>query len=156
MNASASGRLPCALSNPVLPLERIGAIVSPILVVDDDESIRDTLRCLLEDEGYLVHQAPNGQIGLERLRDSEHGLVVLLDYSMPIMDGFAVLRTVADDAGLMARHRFVLITAHSTLLPPEMRNLLADLDVPVCAKPFSIDTILDAVEQAMGALVRSA
>src|SRR5690348_14679781 len=50
-----------------------------ILIVDDDNAIRDTLREALEDEGYEVHEAANGIACLEKLRASQEGMVVLLD-----------------------------------------------------------------------------
>jgi CheY-like chemotaxis protein len=58
----------------------------PVLVVDDDKDIRETLQELLEDEGYVVFTARNGGEALERVRAGQPGLVVL-DLFMPVMDG---------------------------------------------------------------------
>jgi CheY-like chemotaxis protein len=61
-----------------------------ILVVDDDDDIRSTLREFLENRGYTVHLAANGREALDRLRQGMRrpGLI-LLDMMMPVMDGNA-------------------------------------------------------------------
>jgi GAF domain-containing protein/CheY-like chemotaxis protein len=59
----------------------------PVLVVDDDVTLRQLLWRMLEPEGYTVVEAENGRVALERLR-SVSPSVVLLDLMMPEMDGF--------------------------------------------------------------------
>ena len=59
----------------------------PVLVVDDDATLRQLLRRMLEPEGYTVVEAENGRVALERLRGVSPS-VVLLDLMMPEMDGF--------------------------------------------------------------------
>ena len=59
----------------------------PVLVVDDDVTVRQLLRRMLEPAGYTVVEAENGRAALERLRETSPG-VVLLDLMMPEMDGF--------------------------------------------------------------------
>gem|GEM_PF-144445 len=59
----------------------------PVLVVDDDATLRQLLRRILEPEGYTVVEAENGRVALERARGASPGLV-LLDLMMPEMDGF--------------------------------------------------------------------
>jgi len=59
----------------------------PVLIVDDDASVRQLLRRMLEPEGYTVIEAENGRAALERLREVSPS-AVLLDLMMPEMDGF--------------------------------------------------------------------
>jgi GAF domain-containing protein/DNA-binding response OmpR family regulator len=59
----------------------------PVLVVDDDATLRQLLRRMLEPEGFAVVEAANGRVALERLRDVSPS-VILLDLMMPEMDGF--------------------------------------------------------------------
>ena len=59
----------------------------PVLVVDDDATLRQLLRRMLEPEGYTVVEAENGRVALERLREMAPS-VILLDLMMPEMDGF--------------------------------------------------------------------
>jgi len=58
-----------------------------VLVVDDDLAMRDLIRRILESEGYVVVEAENGRVALERVRDDKPGLI-LLDLMMPETDGF--------------------------------------------------------------------
>ncbi len=60
----------------------------PVLIVEDDESIRETLRLFLEFEGYRVLTASSGQEGLAALPGPDSPGLVLLDLMMPVMDGW--------------------------------------------------------------------
>ena len=71
----------------VLEKYRVDQLPGPVLVVDDDQEVRDMLRRLLENEGLTVAEADNGRTGLERMAEQRPGLV-LLDLMMPEMDGF--------------------------------------------------------------------
>jgi PAS domain S-box-containing protein len=62
-----------------------------ILLVEDDEPTRTLLRRTLQDDGWTVAEADNGQVGLDALEEVEPELV-LLDLMMPKMDGFEFLR----------------------------------------------------------------
>lgn len=65
----------------------------PILVVDDDPSIREMLVLILETRGFDVRQAADGMKALERAR-AEPPSLILLDLMMPGMDGFEVLEAM--------------------------------------------------------------
>jgi len=58
-----------------------------LLIVDDEEAIRQTLRMFIEDEGYQTLEAVDGVAALAVARASADALVVLLDYMMPRLDG---------------------------------------------------------------------
>jgi CheY-like chemotaxis protein len=61
-----------------------------VLVIDDDEGIREVLRDILEAEGYRVATAANGREALTRLRgEGDCPCIILLDLMMPVMDGWA-------------------------------------------------------------------
>ena len=119
-----------------------------VLVVEDDDATREVLVDLLTDGGYTVYEAPDGKPALERLRAHPEGLVVLLDWMMPGIDGLAVLQAVAAESPLARRHRYILMSATGRWLPPEMARLLEQLNVSSVPKPFDIDEMLAAVEQA--------
>lgn len=124
-----------------------------VLVVDDDPGIRESVRLLLEDEGYTVEEAPDGAVGLRLLARSPDALIALVDYRMPLVDGQELLRTVADDTKLLKRHTYVLFTANRDLLSPKFKQLLTAHHIPVMEKPFEIDTLLDTVAHAHEELV---
>jgi adenylate cyclase len=67
-----------------------------VLVVEDDQATRMTLTRLLKSDGWEVDEAPNGRIGLERLRKAPSDLI-LLDLMMPEMDGFEFLAQLRRD-----------------------------------------------------------
>jgi CheY-like chemotaxis protein/signal transduction histidine kinase len=69
-----------------------------VLVVDDDYDLRETMRDVLEEEGYTVQTASNGQEALDCLRDGESPEVVLLDLMMPVMDGWHFLDEISRDS----------------------------------------------------------
>jgi len=73
--------------------------MATVLVVEDEFGIADLIQAVLEDEGYRVLTAVNGKQGLELLTGERPDLV-FLDYMMPVMDGAAVLRSVAGDPSL--------------------------------------------------------
>ena len=62
-----------------------------VLVVDDDNSILDTVTSILESEGHQVMAASGGEEALSMVR-AWHPTLVLLDMRMPIMDGWAVAK----------------------------------------------------------------
>lgn len=78
-----------AVSSPSVP-------PATILVVDDDETMRDLLRRMLERAGYAVVLAANGRDALERLRDQPTDLIVT-DMVMPEMDGIELIRKLATE-----------------------------------------------------------
>ena len=72
-----------------------------ILVVDDEEGIRDIIKEYLSPHGYVVDEAANGLIALELLEKNKYALVVL-DIMMPKMDGWSLLRELRKSSNLPA------------------------------------------------------
>lgn len=119
-----------------------------VLVVDDDRAIRETLRFVLEDEGYHVLEAPDGMAALDVLRTTLTPTVVLLDLMMPRLDGVGVLSAVAHDSRLANQNAYIVITANRYRLDNRAAHLLTDLHVAVVPKPFDMDALLDTVALA--------
>jgi len=115
-----------------------------VLVVDDDKGIRDLLEGLLQEEGYNVAAARNGREALELLRKradlGPH--VILLDLMMPVLDGYAVMETLAADARLRDSHALVVMSAAQRLYEGHF-----DLANALLPKPFAIDDVLETVSQ---------
>lgn len=59
-----------------------------VLIVEDDTDLRDALSQILEEEGYRVSPAEHGLDALERLRDGKKPCLILLDLTMPVMNGW--------------------------------------------------------------------
>ncbi len=85
--------------------------MAKILIIDDEKSIRSTLREILEYEKYEVAEAEDGEIGLEMLSNNDFD-VVLCDVRMPKMDGIEVLEK-SHSQGLDTA--FIMVSAHGTI-----------------------------------------
>ncbi len=68
-----------------------------MLIVDDDPEIRQVMRLVLEDEGYQVLEAINGEDALEIVCQNQPSMVIL-DLTMPVMDGMEFLSIFRKDA----------------------------------------------------------
>jgi CheY-like chemotaxis protein len=108
-----------------------------VLVVDDDESIRDSLKVALELSGYRATLACDGELALAWLKHSPPPSLILLDLMMPVMDGWALLAKLRDEPRL-ASIPVVLITAFG-------RDLGTAADEPVLQKPIELDHLLQSV-----------
>ncbi|TAE08876.1 MAG: sigma-54-dependent Fis family transcriptional regulator [Bacteroidetes bacterium] len=82
-----------------------------ILIVDDEKSIRYTLRDILEFEKYEVEEAQDGLEGYEMVKNNDYDLV-LCDIKMPKMDGMEVLEKAME---LGKDTQFIMISAHGTI-----------------------------------------
>lgn len=126
--------------------------MTQVLIADDDADLRETVRTLLESDGYAVSEATNGREALAALRSSSTPLVALLDMVMPGLSGLQVLEAVAADPVLSARHAYLLLTANHRPLLDGTADLLAQLGVIVVHKPFDIDFLLAEVARASARL----
>jgi CheY-like chemotaxis protein len=109
-----------------------------ILVVDDDESIRQIVSLCLSDEGYDVAEAPNGEIALAMLADQPASLI-LLDMRMPVMDGWEFARRYRLTPG--PRAPIVAFVASLNV----QQDLAAIEVAAILNKPFDLDDLLTAV-----------
>ncbi len=85
--------------------------MAKILIIDDEKSIRYTLRDILEYENYEVDEAQDGEEGYEKIKKNKYD-VALCDIKMPKMDGMEVLEKVAE---LGKDTQFIMISAHGTI-----------------------------------------
>src|SRR6266545_1579326 len=85
----------------------------PILVVEDDPDIRDSMQMVLEDEGFQVITAANGAEAEQELERIEQPCVVLLDLMMPVMTGWEVLEHLRRDGRLDDHGLHVIVVSAS-------------------------------------------
>jgi DNA-binding response OmpR family regulator len=110
-----------------------------VLVVDDDDDIRLLLKELLGRAGYDVDEAPDGRTALRRLYERPPALVIL-DVTMPEMDGYQTLERIRDLSDVPV----IMLTARSQELE-KVRGLSAGADDYV-AKPFGRQELLARVQ----------
>ncbi len=119
----------------------MSALPGRILVVDDNDALRENLAEALELEGYDVAVASDGQGALARLGENPDFAVVLLDLMMPGMDGREVLGRIRSDPRL-ASLRVVITTGHTG--PRARAGVPADAFL---TKPFGVRELLAAIRQ---------
>ena len=109
----------------------------PILVVDDDESIRDMLRGVLASAGYKVSLAADGEAALVAI-EAERPALVLLDMRMPKVDGWEFARRL--------RQRGLHLPILVMTAIGDARSSAAEIEaVGYLAKPFEVDQLLTQV-----------
>ena len=123
---------------------------SQILIIEDDNDIRDSLCQLLEDEGYRVVSAANGQEGLESLRQLSEPCLILLDLFMPVMDGREFLERLSElraSGAAPAAYSKVLVLSAA---PPqgEMAVAIRHRAEGFIRKPVDVDALLSELQRA--------
>ena len=120
--------------------------MTEILLVEDEQPVRATIRDLLEDAGYAVSEAGDGRQGLEACGAAHYDLVIT-DMLMPRTDGVELIQA------LTSRHADMPILAISGggRVPGELCLTLAGSlgAVATLAKPFSRDALLAAVASCL-------
>lgn len=114
-----------------------------ILVVDDEEMIRDLCYHILTSEGYQVQMTSNGAAALEELKRDDPDLLIT-DIKMPEMDGLELFERVKQ---LNQDIVTIFITGHGTL-DTAIESLMRGVDGFVL-KPFTQEELLNAVERAV-------
>jgi CheY-like chemotaxis protein len=119
-----------------------------VLVVDDDQSIRESLCELLTDEGHRTVGASNGQEALDVLRADGRPCVILLDIMMPVMDGVAFrVRQLGDPE--LSTIPVAVITAAGQAAASSMHA------EAILHKPLRLEIVLEVVERFCPAGLRS-
>ncbi|GAC1352566.1 MAG: response regulator [Polyangiales bacterium] len=117
-----------------------------VLIVEDDQEIRDTLCEILSEEGYGVAGVENGMVALDWLRHQPNPGVILLDLMMPIMNGWQFRAEQMRDPAL-AKIPVVIISATGSA----SQNVVP-LDDPAAfiRKPIDLQKLLETVERCCG------
>jgi CheY-like chemotaxis protein len=112
-----------------------------VMVVDDDEDIREMLKFFLEGEGYRVAAAASGRDAWRQLKTRERPSLILLDLMMPVMDGEAFLKMLR--ASPLAGIPVVIMSGHK-LASGNTGRLKEDYCL---LKPVEFDELLEVVRR---------
>jgi CheY-like chemotaxis protein len=132
------------LQHPIDPTRPTAKSAQPktVLIVEDDEGIRETFRFALELENYTVFTAANGQIGFELLATIPKPCVILLDLMMPVMDGWGFVDVIGKDVSFV-EIPIVVISAFAD----KAKTIRAQR---VLEKPVDLNTLSQIVNQYCG------
>ncbi len=112
-----------------------------ILIVDDDESIRKVLATILEEEGYVVDTAENGQEAIKKSNTKLYNLATV-DFRLPDMEGTKLLSMMKETTPKMVK---IIITGYPSLQNAvEAVNRGADGYI---VKPFNVDDVLNTIRE---------
>ena len=126
--------------------------IGPILLVDDYEDARLTVREALESAGYVVVEAKDGQQALSLLvsRPDLPVSLIVLDLQMPVMDGWRLLELLRCYVGL-AKIPVIVASSHE-LLPERTRHPA----IFGCIRaPYKLEELIDMVDSCMAGGSRS-
>ena len=110
-----------------------------ILLIEDDDNIREILALTLESEGYKVQSTSNGAEALDYLKTHAHPGLILLDWIMPLMNGAEFVKIQDSDSRL--RKIPTLIISATT---PELHQRFPAVQ-DCFLKPFSVSSLLERI-----------
>jgi DNA-binding NtrC family response regulator len=114
-----------------------------ILVVDDDEGIRNSMAAILGDEGYTVDLAANGSEAIRKTELTAYD-IALIDIRLPDMEGIELLTRLKDT---IPRVRKIMVTGF-----PSMQNAIEAVNKNADAyvlKPVEVDKLLDTIREQL-------
>ena len=119
--------------------------MTKVLVAEDNPVNRELLHELLENRGYSVTEASNGQEALDMVEQSQPDLL-LLDIGMPVLDGFAVMRKIRENPRL-ATLPVLAVTAYA--MREDRNNVLNAGFDGYLSKPINARDLVDELERLL-------
>lgn len=116
-----------------------------ILIVDDDETVRITMKAILQDENYIVETATNGKQAIQMSNEKMYN-IALLDIRLPDMEGVELLKLMKE---YNPRTRKIMVTGFPTL-----QNAVTAVNKQADAylfKPVDVDKLLQIVKDQLQA-----
>jgi DNA-binding NtrC family response regulator len=114
-----------------------------ILVVDDDENIRNSLATILRDEGYIVDLVANGSEAIQKTESTAYN-AALIDIRLPDMEGIEILTRMKDR---IPKVRKIILTGY-----PSMQNAINAVNMKADAyvvKPVDVDKLLELIREQL-------
>lgn len=117
-----------------------------ILIVEDERALATAVGDALEDAGFQVDYAGDGQEALTRVRQKAYD-VIICDLKMPHVDGMTLYRAIASDAPALSR-RIIFVTGD--VAETDAERFLEESGCRWLAKPFRLADLLRAVRDTLG------
>lgn len=127
--------------------------VARILLIDDEEIVRETLTDFLVSAGHIVAQVENGKRALQLLEDTVYDLIIM-DVFMPEVDGIELIQILAKKDN---QPPIITISGGDGILPPNWSIKLTEVFGMAYSltKPIDLNLFLSTVEQVLQPLPRS-
>lgn len=116
-----------------------------VLVVEDDDAIRDMLAQMLETMGFAVTAVPDGEAGIKVLAHDTSFNLLITDFHMPSVDGYDVLHFARENHF----HNSVIFTSSDNTLTLRDQMALGDCCASMLPKPFSLAQLRGTVGAAL-------
>lgn len=114
-----------------------------IIIIDDDKSIRQVLKTILEQEGYTVDTADTGKQAILKTNEKAYNLA-LIDMRLPDIDGIDLILKIKDTT---PRMRKIIVTGYPTIQNAmEAVNRQADAFI---LKPFDVEKVLQTIREQL-------
>jgi DNA-binding NtrC family response regulator len=114
-----------------------------IIIIDDDESIRQVLKTILEEEGYVVDTADTGKEAVLKTNEKAYNLA-LIDIRLPDIEGIDLILKIKDTT---PRMRKIIVTGYPTIQNAmEAVNRQADAFI---LKPFDVERVLQTIREQL-------
>ena len=114
-----------------------------IIIIDDDESIRQVLKTILEEEGYTVDTADTGKEAILKTNEKAYNLA-LIDMRLPDIEGIDLILKIKDTT---PRMRKIIVTGYPTIQNAmEAVNRQADAFI---LKPFDVERVLQTIREQL-------
>ena len=124
--------------------EKEGTEMKPVLIIEDETIMRESLRDWLKDEGYEVETAKEGEEALEKIGKREFSVAVL-DLRLPGKDGLEVLKEATEKD---PKIKGIVITAYPSVETAVEAMKIGAVDYIV--KPFAPDALEKAIQEILG------
>ena len=116
-----------------------------ILVCDDDKEIVEAIEIYLQQEGYHILKAYDGEEALEILKENEVHLLIM-DVMMPVMDGLEATKAIRELEREDAKKIPIIAMTANAFEEDKKKALEAGMNAHI-AKPISIDAIMEVLDQ---------
>ncbi len=136
-------------------LDRLSLVGKRILLVEDNELNAEIAEELLTQSGFIIESAINGQMAVEKVRDSVPGYycAVLMDIQMPVMDGYEATRRIRMLENRALANIPVIALSANAFPEDQQKSLESGMDAHF-SKPIEIDGLIDLLCRVLAQVLR--
>ena len=121
--------------------------MASVMVVDDSETLRMSVKKMLDGAGITYCEADNGQRGVETFKTNPDVKLIITDYNMPEMDGITMVRKLRELPTGKDVNVFMLTTESS----PDLKALGKEVGIKAwVTKPFNEEKLVAAIKKMLG------